>query len=348
MKKRNVGFDVIRIFAILCVLYNHREAFYYYNNVPFGGLRYYLLVSASVISRCGPPIFLMISGILLLDKEESFLTIIKHRLSRILIVMLVISIYAKMFWPLAKDLTVLTIFTSKLNWYLYAYCAYLLMLPILRVISKNITIQLAYYFIWFTVVVYSIQGAFIPLGIGENFTCNLTLFGAAWASNCWHVTLPLCANMLFWIYESKENNFEKKRFIVYLALGSLVACIGAASLMQYDFINNGLENCEQILQHAILLPSCFIVLGIYHLFETIEVESNKVSSFLREVSLATFGVFLVETHTGVSQTIFSKVCVLEGIVGRYMCSIIAIICSFTLLTLVMCILRKVPGLKKVL
>ena len=178
MKKRNLGFDVIRIVAILCVLYNHREAFSYYTIVPTGSVRYCLLVSLSVISRCGPPLFFMISGVLLLDKEESFSTIIKHRLLRIIIAMLVLSIYAKLFWPVAKGLSVFSIFATRLNWYLYAYCGYLLMLPILRIIAKNITIKQAKYFLLITIIVYSIEGVFIPLGVGENFTNSLTLFGA--------------------------------------------------------------------------------------------------------------------------------------------------------------------------
>lgn len=348
MKKRNLGFDVIRIVAILCVLYNHREAFSYYTIVPTGSVRYCLLVSLSVISRCGPPLFFMISGVLLLDKEESFSTIIKHRLLRIIIAMLVLSIYAKLFWPVAKGLSVFSIFATRLNWYLYAYCGYLLMLPILRIIAKNITIKQAKYFLLITIIVYSIEGVFIPLGVGENFTNSLTLFGATWGSNCWQLTLPLAANLIFKIYRDKENDVEKKKIVACLALGSLLTCLISIALMNYDSVKNDSINCEQILQHAVLFPSFFLLLEVWAKFETIDIKNNNFVYFIQEVSGATFGIFLVETHTTLSQIIFEKVCSLEVYVGRYMCSIISIMCTFILLTIVMCLLRKVPIIRKVL
>lgn len=348
MKKRNVGFDVLRIIAILCVLYNHREAFSYYTVVPSGGVKYFLLISMSVISRCGPPLFFMISGILLLDKEEDLWTIVKHRLLRIIIVMIVLSVYAKLFWPTARDVSILSIFATKLNWYLYAYCGYLLMLPLLRIIAKNISIEQAKLFLLITIIVYSIEGIFIPLGIGENFTGSLTLYGATWGSNCWHITLPLASNMIFKVYKEKANNVERKKSVMYLALGSVLTFLVASVLMQYDSVHNNSMNCEQILQHAILLPSFFLLIAIYTLFETIQIKNKKISAFLQEVSAATFGVFLIETHTGISERIFERICLLEVYVGRYMCSIISIMCTFALLTIVICLLRKVPIVKKVL
>lgn len=131
---RNISYDILRIFAILMVFYNHRYTFYIadtFKNVDF---KYCLLSSLSIICKCGPPLFFMVSGALLLKKEESFKNILLHRILRIIIVMLACTVLV-MYRD--NDFNFITSFSTKLNWYLYQYLAYLFMLPFFRKIAIN-------------------------------------------------------------------------------------------------------------------------------------------------------------------------------------------------------------------
>lgn len=90
--ERNISFDLIRILAIFLVMYNHRETYIFYHHVPHMGLRYILSMCGAAFCKCGPPLFFMVSGALILHKKESFRRIFRHRILRILIVMVILSI----------------------------------------------------------------------------------------------------------------------------------------------------------------------------------------------------------------------------------------------------------------
>ena len=128
--ERNISFDLIRILAIFLVMYNHRETYIFYHHVPRMGLRYILSMCGAAFCKCGPPLFFMVSGALILHKKESFRRIFQHRILRILIVMVILSILIVTLIPDSDSF--LKTFFSGLNWYLYAYIGYLLMLPFLR------------------------------------------------------------------------------------------------------------------------------------------------------------------------------------------------------------------------
>ena len=173
-KERNISYDVMRIIAILMVLYNHREAFSYFTQVPFMGLKYVFTICASTFSRCGPPLFFMISGALLLGKTESFSKIFKCRILRMLIIMLPLTLLAYFTWGEgAKTDGLFSIYATKLNWYLYAYIAYLFMLPFLRVLVQNMNSNQKKLFFILTTLIYTLSGIFIPLSISEHFTSNM-------------------------------------------------------------------------------------------------------------------------------------------------------------------------------
>ena len=135
--ERNISFDLIRILAIFLVMYNHRETYIFYHHVPHMGLRYILSMCGAAFCKCGPPLFFMVSGALILHKKESFRRIFRHRILRILIVMVILSILIVALIPDSDSF--LKTFFSGLNWYLYAYIGYLLMLPFLRILVNHMT-----------------------------------------------------------------------------------------------------------------------------------------------------------------------------------------------------------------
>ena len=80
----------------------------------------------------------------------------------------------------------------KVNWYFYAYLAFLLMLPVLRVIAQKTPdrdMRIAFIII---MAFYSF-GALIPVfDLYSPITQYLGLFTSSWPSNCW------CIIFLLW------------------------------------------------------------------------------------------------------------------------------------------------------
>lgn len=158
--ERNISFDLIRILAIFLVMYNHRETYIFYHHVPHMGLRYILSMCGAAFCKCGPPLFFMVSGALILHKKESFRRIFQHRILRILIVMVILSILIVTLIPDSDSF--LKTFFSGLNWYLYAYIGYLLMLPFLRILVNHMTRKDMRLFFILTAIAYSVSGILIP------------------------------------------------------------------------------------------------------------------------------------------------------------------------------------------
>ena len=71
MKKR-ISLEIIRIIAICMVIFNHTgENGFEMFRTAYGTPLWYLVILLDIVSKAGVPLFFMISGVLLLDKEET-------------------------------------------------------------------------------------------------------------------------------------------------------------------------------------------------------------------------------------------------------------------------------------
>lgn len=87
--RRNAYFDVLRVLAILLVVFNHLPGYLLYQTCS--GLKAWAYMLLTMFTRINVPLFLMVSGALLLGKEESTSRLIKHRVSRIVAVTVLFS-----------------------------------------------------------------------------------------------------------------------------------------------------------------------------------------------------------------------------------------------------------------
>lgn len=255
--ERNISFDLIRILAIFLVMYNHRETYIFYHHVPHMGLRYILSMCGAAFCKCGPPLFFMVSGALILHKKESFRRIFQHRILRILIVMVILSILIVALIPDSDSF--LKTFFSGLNWYLYAYIGYLLMLPFLRILVNHMTRKDMRLFFILTAIAYSVSGILIPFrGVEEAFTGFLPIFSSPFGSSCWNLAFPVLAYCLVSFSKHEENPDRKKRMLLILLIGTIASLVIAMLLMNYDLTAKHGKHMELIAQHAVLFPCCFI------------------------------------------------------------------------------------------
>lgn len=137
-----IHLELLRIIAILFVIFDHAG--------PNGGemylvtssqITYVLALISHVLCKTGVPIFFMISGAVLLAKDESILMTYKKRIPRILLVLVVFSIIRYVYlctfmWETFNVLDFLRRFADGTlfhpYWYLYTYVALLLVVPFLR------------------------------------------------------------------------------------------------------------------------------------------------------------------------------------------------------------------------
>ena len=146
-KPHIVYLDLLRIIAIILVLFNHTgDNGFTYFAVARGSLFYPVSLFISLLDKIAVPLFFMISGALLIPKEESYKEVIKRFVKFALILVAasgIIYVY-RYLKGLPSIFTVAEFVTALYSkgiiiqyWYLYTYLAFILMLPFIRKIAKG-------------------------------------------------------------------------------------------------------------------------------------------------------------------------------------------------------------------
>ena len=170
MKTRKIHIDILRILALFLVIYTHtgEQGMHYYITVD-GGAGYWASFSLAILTQCSVCIFFMISGALLLGRNESFSYVLKKRIFRMVVVIVVMVALQYLYMcclnstaPGIKQYAELLYHGGAITqqWFLYAYLSFLLILPFLQRLVKGIEDNSWYEYLFFAVI---ILGGLCPL-----------------------------------------------------------------------------------------------------------------------------------------------------------------------------------------
>lgn len=341
---REIYLDIIKIIAIFMVLYNHRSTYTIAASCVGGGKPIVIQILAT-LCRCGVPLFFMASGVLLLRKNETFGYILKHRVIRILIVMLICTLI-KAWGGGVSFLTFIDIFFTKLNWYLYAYLDYLLMLPFIRLIAQNATKEQKEVWIVLVTIFYTIGGCLIFANYYTGFIDFAPIYNTQFASLCWGIIFSLTG------YFFINNEFNKSRkWILFLVVGAIISIVLSVVFVMIDIKYNSAANIEQLRIHFIFLPSCLIFYLCKVLYDWNTIFKNKVvEQCIITISSTVFGIFILETHSELINYVNWKLSLnpISNYLGDYVMGMVSIITQFVICFIIICILKHIPYLKKIL
>ena len=92
MKNKRISIEILRIIAICMVIFNHTgENGFEMFRTAYGTPLWYLVILLDIISKAGVPLFFMISGVLLLDKEETLKELFIKRILRYGVIIILFS-----------------------------------------------------------------------------------------------------------------------------------------------------------------------------------------------------------------------------------------------------------------
>ena len=152
LQRDKVYLDILRIMAIYLVVYNHTPGFYGEIYASWSGVLYWVCLLQNQIVKMAVPVFFMVTGALLLHKEEPLLLVLQKRVFRFLVVLLLIAV-VQYGWSCCRENTsfagVSCIYgmlyrgfeycnSFGAGWFLYAYLGILLLLPFIRVLVKSL------------------------------------------------------------------------------------------------------------------------------------------------------------------------------------------------------------------
>ena len=146
--------EIMRIFASFCIIFMHTSYAGYGLFVTADGIYRYIYMVMSIISRSAFPLSFAITGAVLFQKDESYISIWKHRIWRIALCLFFFSllfstVQANGAIPKFPEF-IHTFFEGGITrqyWYLYAYLALLIMLPFYRRTSRAVAKDFWYMYV---------------------------------------------------------------------------------------------------------------------------------------------------------------------------------------------------------
>ncbi len=350
--KRNlVHLELMRIIAIYLMLFNHTgtDGFFLFS-VSEGSRLYPIYLFMSIGCKVAVPLFLMISGALLLGKEESISNVYRKRVLRILIVLVCISLLYQIYYcirsgesfSLSSFLT--TLYSSRLStalWFLYVYLALMMMLPLLRRLAQGLKsneyIYLAIMSIIFVGVIPILQ-----YRLGQNsVTINASLRGALFTAT----SIVYFLMGYFFEHVLPEKYYTVKNACIGIVI-SLIA-IGICCYMtvyRADITGICTENdSQQFHESLIAIPTYTIYFCIKMLFMKVQIP-EKIQRSIQIVGGATFGVYLLEgILRNETRPVFTF---LQPYIHTMPACLIWILVAFALGFVIVLLLKQIPGLKK--
>lgn len=351
-KERTAYYDVLKGIAMCLVLYNHTYAFSLYQTATAFSSRI-LHLSMVTLTAMNWPLFFMISGALLFDREESIRDIFLKRILRMGGVLLVYQVIIMLInvWRYDKNYTiwqwVYGIITNSYDgayqstWYLYAYLGFLIMLPLLKLISVRIKSD---EFIYLLVVIF-LYHCILPITTALlNWKCNLALS----LSTDFRLPLLVARESMYPIvgyYINWKINIKNTRKCKMIGAALFVIMILLCVLMEYFAVySHGQTTYPYSAMFTVFLAG-YVFWIVKDYFKSHDI--GIVTGILRIIGQHSFGIYLMAP---VMQTLLynryhvitTKIMPIWTSSVLWCCITIVVCLSITIL------LKKIPVFKAIL
>lgn len=358
-KDKLIYIEIIRIIAAFLVIFNHTgsKGYFLFASYPFGTLPYFSYMIFTVICKIAVPLYLMVTGALLLKKDIPLKKIYKDKVLRILLVLLLFSsfYYIRLYVIKYSDILNLPDFLLRVYkgdiivpfWYLYAYISFLIAFPFLRAMVKSMPEYGYKYLIILSIIFVSI----IPpleyfLSSGE---VSLNQYGKIG----WLFTNIVIYPLVGYYLENKIEfeKINKKHLIIltlFTILGIFISCY--MTYFKHNITGTCTEETSQDFLTVFVLPiSISLYIKIKYLCKKVQF-SNILKKIILSVGSCSFGIYL--THFAIIESNFIN-SLWKNLTKvnkcNYMMSIL-LLCILTMFLsyIITFILKKIPGIKKIL
>lgn len=345
---------MMRIFAIFWVIFNHTgtNGFFLFSLRPVGGAQFWAYLFVSIFCKFAVPLFLAISGALMLNRQNEPFRKWIGRIVKIVVILVVYSglyyLYNGMRNGYKYDLWefLIKLYSSNLSthlWYLYLYIAYLVVLPFLRAMVKALDNKY-YYYLFFIAVL----GGVLP-SLEFFFTQGkVTINGDLKIS--WLTNSVVLYPMLGFFMQHKIEIDGIKKILPTIWIMDIAGIIWSCYMTYYKGVMTGvfLEAESQTFHNS------FVVINCVAIFLTIRLifEERVFSSVLRKIILSfggcTFGIYLWHIWVRGTRLYDGVLEILHRIKLNYMISI-WIVCLIILVAsyIITLVLSKIPVVKKI-
>jgi len=354
--KKKLHIEFLRALCIWLVMFTHSSTqgfSLYLARQDSAWFPLYLAVPFWV--KTAVPIFFMISGALLLGKDESVSTIFKKRVWRFMQVILIFSLlnylwlYAlpeRSFNPLRYLSITYTATMGTAYYFLYIYISFLLMLPLWRAMVRNLTNRLYLYLIGLNLFFVG----FIPVFSFLLYKGNAEMNGflnplLAFSEPSFYFLIG------YWIENVLPAEWITKRNLFSLGAAALLGTAIAGSMTWYHGLcAGGLTEAvsQRFYDSFLFLNSAFVFCACRYWFSRHAV-SPAWSARISFLGNMAFGVMLFEELTrAVTHPLLSRVLLLFAPEFPFTAAVLWISSAFGLGVLLTWLIKKIPYFKKLI
>lgn len=185
--KRKTYFDILRLIAIFFVLYQHTDRLAVHHYLVDGGaVSYWISLFLQQFTYINTSVFFLISGALLLHKDESLKEIMKKRVLKYVIIIIIFDFiqYCYNYYNnpeigfnigiIFKRMYATSMITQY--WFLYAYLAFILILPFIRCLVRNMPEYYGRYLILGFIVIKGVMPLVEVLWDNDKLLLDIPLF----------------------------------------------------------------------------------------------------------------------------------------------------------------------------
>lgn len=346
--KKSSHIELLRIIALICIIFNHTgENGYLFFEITNNQYLQMLSIFLSNLCKIGVPLFFMISGALLLPKNETIKELFVKRILRFAIIIVLFSfIYYIRLYIQHPEYGFSLVFFLKLIysqpfitpfWFLYSYFAFLLMLPFLRKMALALS-DGEYVFFSVLAVAFLFIFRILEYMLGSSTYINIVLLST-------NIVFPLLGYFIEYRLSKKVYSLKGIFVVSFLLLFNGICC---SFLTLFAYRKNGtfdvifIENFTLISAIAVFYIVKYCCNRAHVLKMTIK--GQFVNKFILYLGSCTFCTYLFEEMLRID--IFIKLFnVLCPLFPTLLVCIPYIICIFTTGVFISTILKHVPGAK---
>ena len=348
-RKSIIYIEVLRVIAVFLVLFNHtHESGFMLYTVKTDSRFYWAYLFLSVFDKIAVPLFFMISGALLLGREEGIWEIYRKRVFKFVMVILLVSGFYYLYTGVEEQgaSTVRDFFLSIYSenviiqlWYLYAYLGFLVMLPLIRRMAQGMKPKEFIYLILIQTLFNGIvPGLQVLLGndqvwLNGSFYIPLLTVGS--------ITFPM---MGYFLEKNLEESAYKWKNTVALLLAGCV-CIGVSCWVidySYSFLGYFSEGYHS---QFVTIPAVAVFFACKFLFEKIKLKPWAERTLIW-LGSTTFGIYLMDRILrDKTAWIFD---LLEVHMPTLLACIIWLVCIILIGACITTLFKKLPILKKLI
>ena len=350
------------------VIFNHTgtRGFFLFSIATDSALYpFYLFIS--IACKIAVPLYWMISGALLLPKEESIKKVYLHRALRMILVLVVFSLAYYLIHIIKNHQHIgissvfsflVRLYTDKFAtafWFIYAYIGIMMMLPFFRKLAKAMPKS---YFQYLFLLVLCLRGVLpileylastLPSVIGLPFNTELKIYSlnSQVTSNVFSQAVLYFFGGYYFDSLLKEHEITKTGAVKWLGAG-LIALVLSCLMTYYKIALTGLskEGEAQTFYNSLICIPTFAVFYSIRLF----FQKHQVTASLKKVILSfgqcAFGIMLCEQALR-NSLVFVYKALVPFIHSLPACVIWVLAVYFSGYVITLC-LKRIPGLKSII